>query len=141
MRKIPYYFYSKVILSLILCFSFCLAGCEKEGLPAKIGELEYTVVAGSDVPQELKKLINERKKKAFELTFSENSCLFIVKGYGKQKSGGYSIKINELYQAKDTLVLDTELFGPKKDQKVSEQASYPYIVIKTEYREEPVTFY
>lgn len=141
MRKIPYYFYSKIILSLILCFSFCLIGCEKEGRPAKIGELEYTVVAGSDVPQELKKLINERKKKAFELTFSENSCLFIVKGYGKQKSGGYSIKINELYQAKDTLVLDTELFGPKKDQEVSEKPSYPYIVIKTEYREEPVTFY
>lgn len=140
MQKFPYRF-SKILVSLVLCISFFVTGCQKDEHPAKIGELEYTVVAGSDIPQELKKLINERKKKAFELTFSENSCLFVVKGYGKQKSGGYSIKINEFYRAKDTLVLDTELFGPKKDEKVSEQASYPYIVIKTEYREEPVIFY
>lgn len=141
MQKLSKYLPAGILISLIICFSVCLAGCEKETRPAKIGKLEYTVVAGSDIPQELKKLIEERKKKSFELTFSENSCLYVVKGYGKQKSGGYSIKINEFYQAKDTLVLDTELYGPKKDQKVSEQASYPYIVIKTEYREEPVTFY
>ena len=141
MQKFFHYFSTKVIISLTLCISLCFVGCEKETRPQKIGELEYTVAAGSDIPQELKKLINERMKKAFELTFSENSCLYVVRGYGKQKSGGYSIKINEFYQAKDTLVLDTELFGPKKDQKVSDQASYPYIVIKTEYREEPVTFY
>lgn len=132
---------NRIAISLLLCLSLLLAGCEKETRPEKIGKLEYTLVAGSDVPQELKKLINDRKKKSFELTYSENSCLYIVRGYGKQKSGGYSIKINDLYQAKDTLVLDTELFGPKKDQKVSDQPSYPYIVIKTEYREEPVTFY
>ena len=130
-----------IMILMVLCLSIFLTGCEKETRPAKIGKMEYTVVAGSDIPQELKKLINERKKNAFELTFSENSCLFVVRGYGKQKSGGYSIKINEFYQAKDTLVLDTELFGPKKDEKISEQPSYPYIVIKTEYREEPVTFY
>ena len=141
MQKCFHEYLPKFIISLTLCLSLCLVGCEKETRPPKIGELEYTVVAGSDVPQELKKLINERMKKAFELTFSENSCLFVVRGYGKQKSGGYSIKINEFYQAKDTLVLDTDLFGPKKEQKVSDQASYPYIVIKTEYREEPVTFY
>jgi len=141
MHKLSCHFLTRTIISLILCLSLFLVGCEKETRPAKIGKLEYTLVAGSDIPQELKKLINDRKKKAFELTYSENSCLYIVKGYGKQKSGGYSIKINEFYQAKDTLVLDTELFGPKKDQKVSDQPSYPYIIIKTEYREEPVTFY
>lgn len=131
----------RIAILLILCFCLVFMGCERESRPAKIGKLEYTVVAGSDIPQELKKLINERKKKSFELTFSENACLYVTKGYGKQKSGGYSIKINEFYQAKDTLVLDTELFGPKKDQEVSDQPSYPYIVLKTEYREEPVTFY
>ena len=141
MQKLFCHFFTGTMISLILCLILCLAGCEKESRPAKIGKMEYTLTAGSDIPQELKKLINDRKKKAFELTYSENSCLYIVKGYGKQKSGGYSIKINEFYQAKDTLVLDTELFGPKKDQKVSDQPSYPYIVIKTEYREEPVTFY
>lgn len=141
MQRIVQFACAKILLCAILCLSLCLAGCEKESRPTKVGKLEYTIVSGSDVPQELKKLILERRKKPFELTYSENACLYVVRGYGRQKSGGYSIKINEFYQAKDTLVLDTELFGPKKDQKVSERASYPYIVIKTEYREEPVTFY
>ncbi len=141
MHKLSRHLINRMIICLLLCLCLFLAGCEKETRPEKIGKLEYTLVAGSDIPQELKKLINDRKEKAFELTYSENSCLFIVRGYGKQKSGGYSIKVNDFYQAKDTLVLDTELFGPKKNQKVSDQPSYPFIVIKAEYREEPVTFY
>lgn len=141
MNKISYHKHVRTVMILVLCTALLLIGCEKDTRPAKTGKMEYTIAGGSDIPQELKKLINERKKKSFELTFSENSCLYIVKGYGKQKSGGYSIKINDFYIAKDTLVLDTELFGPKKDQNVSDQPSYPYIVIKTEYREEPVTFY
>lgn len=128
-------------LVLFLYISLTLWGCSREERPEKTGDLDFTIVSGSDIPQELKKLIHERKKSSFELTFSENSCLFVVKGYGTQKSGGYSIKINEFYQAKNTLVLDTELIGPKKDQKVSDKDSYPYIVLKTEYREEPITFY
>ena len=127
------------LLSLSMIFG--LSGCEKNKLPAKTGEIDYTLVTGSSVPEDLQALINDRKKESFELTFSEHSFLYIVKGYGKQKSGGYSIRINQFYKAEDTLVLDTDLLGPKPEDTVSKKASYPYIVIKTPFLEEPVTFY
>ena len=88
----------------------------------------------------MNKLIKERKKNPFELTFSDNSSLYIVKGYGKQPTGGYSITVNDFYQSNDDLVFDTELFGPKKDDTFSTLPSYPYIIIKTEFRENPVVF-
>lgn len=133
----------KLICSFLLPFLLVipvLTGCSKEDAPKKIQELDYTVVSGTDIPQELGDLIQERQKKDFQLTFSDNSCLYIIKGYGKQKSGGYSIVINDFYLSDDCMVFDTELFGPKSDETVSDKPTYPYIVIKTTYREQPVTF-
>ena len=139
LKKNSCHFYSKMIVPLLLFLSFCLTACE-EKYPAKVKELEYTVVPDRDIQQDLQDLIDRRKEKAFEFTFSDGSCLYIVKGYGKQKSRDYSIKINDFYLSEDTIVLDAELFSSKKDKKVTHPTDYPYIVIKTEYREEPVTF-
>lgn len=127
---------------LFLCFFIPgLCGCERTKLPEKTGEIDYTIVTGSSIPKDLQSLIDDRKKESFELTFSEHSYLYIVKGYGKQKSGGYSIKINKFYEAKDALVLDTDLLGPNAEDNVSKKPSYPYIVLKTNFLEEPVIFY
>ena len=127
-------------LLLFLLITPMLSGCSKDDAPKKLQELDYTVVSGTDIPEELGTLIKERQKKDFQLTFSDNSCLYIIKGYGKQKSGGFSIVINDFYLSDDCMVFDTELFGPKSDETVSDKPTYPYIVIKTNYREQPVTF-
>lgn len=127
-----------ILFSLCLCV--ILTGCSKSDTPKKTNAVEFTVVSGTDIPKELQELIKEREKNAFELTFSDNDCLYVIKGYGKQSSGGYSIVIHDFYQSDDCLYFDTELFGPKKDEPVSGAPSYPYIVIKTEYRESPVVF-
>lgn len=127
-------------LLLLFLVSPMLAGCSKDTAPKKVQELDYTVVSGTDIPEELDALIKERQSKDFQLTFSDNSCLYIIKGYGQQKSGGYNIVINDFYLSDDCMVFDTELFGPKSDEKVSDKPTYPYIVIKTVYREQPVTF-
>lgn len=102
--------------------------------------MDFTVVSGTDVPEELQNLILDRQENSFELTFSDQASLYIIKGYGKQKSGGYNIVVNDFYQSGDQLVFDTDLFGPKTDEKISESPSYPYIVIKTKYLENPVIF-
>lgn len=93
---------------------FSLSGCGRNTKPAKTNDVDFTVVSAGDVPEELNKLIKERKKNPFELTFSDNASLYIVKGYGKQPTGGYSITVNDFYQSNDDLVFDTELFGPKR---------------------------
>ena len=130
-----------LICMLIFSFILPLCSCGSAKLPPKAGDIDYTVVTGSSIPEDLQALIDDRKKENFELTFSEHSYLYIVKGYGKQKSGGYSIKVNQFYKAEDSLVLDTDLLGPKPEDEVSKKASYPYIVLKTQFFEEPVTFY
>lgn len=126
---------------LMISFILILCSCERTKLPEKTGTIDYTIVTGSSIPEDLQALIQDRKKENFELTFSERSYLYIVKGYGKQTSGGYSIKINDFYKAQDALVLDTDLLGPKSEDSVQKKASYPYIVIKTQFFEEPVIFY
>lgn len=125
---------------ILICFCLLLTGCSHNDAPEKTQDLDFTVVAGTDIPEELQNLILDRQENPFELTFSDKACLYIIKGYGKQKSGGYNIVVNDFYQSGDELVFDTDLFGPKADDKVSESLSYPYIVIKTEYRENPVVF-
>lgn len=133
------FFQSLITVSFLFIGIFLFCGCKKEEYP-KDKSIDYTIVIGADIPKELQKIIKERKKQNFQLTYSDGSCLYLVKGYGTQNSGGYNIKINDFYQSKDYLVLNTDLFGPKKDAKVSDNASYPYIVIKTEYRDNTVIF-
>lgn len=128
------------LLALLLVLCLCCSGCSQNKKPDKTDSVDFTIVSGADIPEELQTLIKERQKNTFELTFSDNTYLYIIKGYGKQPSGGYNIVVNDFYQADDSLVFDTELFGPKKGDTVSDRASYPYIVIKTEFTELPVVF-
>lgn len=84
-------------------------------------------------------MIKERKDSAFELSFSCEGELYIVKGYGKQLSPEFSITVNELYLSDNYIVFDTELYGPKNETK-SKAKSYPYIVVKTEYINKSIVF-
>ena len=127
-------------LLILLALSFSLTGCHKNELPATEKELDFTVVAGTDIPAELQELIDERLKDPFELTYSDGTCLYIVKGYGCQQTEGYNITVNNFYQSADGLVFDTELTGPHKNEEISQSQTYPYIVIKTEFIDAPVTF-
>ncbi len=117
-----------------------LTGCSKNTSPEKREDLDFTVVAGTDIPADLQELIDARLEEPFELTYSDGSCLYIVKGYGMQETNGYNITVNDFYQSSDCLVFDTELMGPKKNEETVNTPTCPYIVIKTEYREEPVVF-
>ena len=131
------------LFSVFICLcTICilLSGCSQKNTPKKTNSLDFTIVSGSDIPKELKKLIKERKESNFELTYSDKNFLYVIKGYGKQRSGGYSIVVDDFYQSKEGIVLQTTLYGPKKGDSCSLRPSYPYIVLKTEYRKDPVIF-
>lgn len=118
-----------------------LTGCsvEKENQD-KVRDLEFTVVGEGDLPEELKNLVEEKKAAPFKLTYSNDQGLYIAVGYGEQATGGYSISVRELYLTENSIVIDTELTGPEKGETVGVEKSYPYIVIRTEYLENPVIF-
>lgn len=118
-----------------------LTGCsvEKENQD-KVRDLEFAITSEADLPEELKNLITEKKTAPFKLTYSNDQGLYIVVGYGEQATGGYSISVNELYLTENSIVIDTELKGPEKGESVGKEKSYPYIVVRTEYLENPVIF-
>lgn len=135
----------KVLLTVALLL-WCLVvrfltacSVEKDELE-KVRDLEFTVVGETDLPEELKNVISEKKPAPFKLTYTDDQNLYIVVGYGEQETGGYSISVKELYLTENAIVADTELLGPQTGEQTGVEKSYPYVVIKTEYLEHPVIF-
>lgn len=128
------------LLILIAIFPLLLTtGCEKKE-EKKTSSIDFTVVTDGDIPKDLKKLIKERRKNPFELSYSDGSYLYVVKGYGRQETSDYNITVNDFYISDDALVFDTELSGPEKNKNISKKPSYPYVVVKTEYMENSIIF-
>lgn len=134
--------HSLVVPVWILLVTACLLiGCSVENTdPVKLKDLEFTVVENAEVPEELLTIIEEKKAADFKLTYEDGGYLYIVVGYGEQNTGGYSIAVNELFLTSNAIYIDTNLIGPSKDEKIADAASYPYIVIKTEYLDKSVVF-
>ena len=93
-----------------------------------------------DFPDKVKELIEENKESEFQLTYQDGSYLYLLKGYGKQETGGYSIQIEDLSLWDNAIHLQTPLIGPEEDKDLKDEPSYPYLVVKMKYREEPVIF-
>ncbi len=127
------------ILVSVFVLSFLLYGCSAATEKEKIQDLEFTIISEENIPKELKDIIEEKKEGEFKLTYANAQDLYIVVGYGSQTTGGYSIEVPELYLTKESIIVDTNLIGPEGDAVV--KTSYPYVVIKTEWREEPVLYY
>ena len=88
----------------------------------------------------IKKLIEERKESEFRLSFSDGENLYLAAGYGRQETGGYSIQVEELGMTGSAVFFRTKLLGPSDLGESGGEPSYPYIVIKTAYRERTVQF-
>ncbi len=129
------------LVVLMVLFVTILQGCSFGSISKdKVRDLEYTIVPDEDVPEELKTIIEEKKSQAFQLSYAAGNDLYIAIGYGEQKTGGYSIVLEELYATDDAVIVSTNLLGPGKEEKVESALTYPYIVIKTEYLDLPVKY-
>ena len=95
-----------------------LGGCavEKED-EGKVRDLEFTVVSQEEQPDALHDVIEEKKEKPFQISYTRGEDLYIAVGYGEQEN---------------TIVIDTTLIGPQTSEQAAQVASYPYVVIKTE---------
>ncbi|MCI8465404.1 MAG: protease complex subunit PrcB family protein [Lachnospiraceae bacterium] len=129
-----------MIWLLCLIPVFLLAGCGKGSGEGDRETLDYGVVTEGEIPQELKTIIEEKKQTEFKLTYTCDGFLYLVVGLGKQETGGYSISVKDLYLQGGSICLETESMGPSKDEAVSGTPSCPYLVLKLQYREEPVVF-
>jgi hypothetical protein len=124
---------------IMLFALFALAGCLKEDTE-KVRDLTAVIVSEEALPAELKTIIDGKKEKPFQLTYSDKEYLYICIGYGKQETGGYSIVLNDLYLTETEVRVDTTLLGPELSDQAKKTATYPYLVIRTELVEQPVVF-
>lgn len=131
-----------VFCLLVLLFMTACAGKNQKDSLARIKNLEFTVLSEDAIPEEMQKVIQEKHPNPFKITYSDNGFLYIGIGYGEQPAGGFGITVNDLYLTENAIYFDTTLLGPSPDSEVpaSDTASYPYLVIKTEYIDEPVVF-
>ncbi|GKX27683.1 hypothetical protein SH1V18_01630 [Vallitalea longa] len=97
----------------------------------KIMDMEFTVVDDDNVQDVIKQNIDILKFNPFRLSFRDGQYLYIVIGYGEQRTGGYGIQVNELYESQDCIVISTELLSPGEDDSVTMNITYPYLVIRT----------
>lgn len=126
-------------LSLLILLMM-LGGCRMIKIEeAERTPLKYTVADRSQIPEEAAKLIEEKKEKEFQMVYQKGEDLYLIKGYGRQMSGGYSIQVEELGASSNGLFFVTRLIGPK-DLNEAGVPSYPCIVIKTEPQKKPVVF-
>lgn len=133
-----------IVLACLFVTCLSLIGCKSESTDIKkLKDLEFTVVKESEIPEELMQHIEEKKANEFKFTFynkDKMDYLYIVVGYGQQPTGGYSISVDDLYLTNNSIYIDTSLIGPSKDDVVTQVVTYPYIVVKIEFIDKPVTF-
>lgn len=123
------------LILILLCGCSMLDTSDK-----KISDIEFTVVDEAALPEEVLKMIEERKEEAFQMAYHDGSYSYIIVGYGVQESSGYSIQVNDVYQGEDGIWVDTDLIGPEKSEPVEDVTSYPYVIIKIEGVDQTIRF-
>lgn len=133
----------KNVAAAMLLLCVVLTGCGMSGeRNIKLRDLDFTVLSEEKIPEELKTVIAEKGSEPFRLTYSDNQNLYISIGYGEQKTGGYSIAVDELYLTDDAVHVSTSLLGPDITGQKSGagKTTTPYIVIKTELLDKTVIY-
>lgn len=131
--------YFAAIILMAGCASASGCGIEKTD-GSKISDMAYEMVEEEDLPEELKAKIEEKKSADFKLTYEADGYLYVVRGYGEQETGGYSIQILDFYMTKNALVFHTNLIGPSKDETKNAAPSYPYLTVRAKDPEKNVIF-
>ena len=90
------------LFTLSLGLTLLLAGCTLTEKKEITGEpLDFTVVPAEDVPDELKTILEANKESEMMISYRIGDYLYIIRGYGKQETGGCSIAVDQLILAED----------------------------------------
>ena len=129
------------LFTLFLGAALLMAGCALDQGEDEAGEsLEFTVVSPDEIPEELKSILENNKETEMMLSYQIEGYFYLVRGYGKQETGGYSITVNSLSLKEDGIHLSTSLLGPPAGEEIPKESSCPFVVVKLPYMEKQVLF-
>lgn len=144
-----------LVLVALACVS---SGCRKEAARER-QDLDFTVCAQTELPDDLRGLIEEKKTQAFQISYTTKEHLYIVVGYGEHDRTNLSVVVEELYKTDRAIYVKTNLKtmesmeqdqadGQRKtasgtdsiqtDTQYAEPSMYPYIVIRLPRMDLPV---
>jgi hypothetical protein len=128
------------LIAIVLVAIVTVTACGIEKISKKkTNDVDFTVVAENEIPEEVNRIVEERKEEPFKVTYSDNEYTYIIVGYGKQNYDGYSISVKEMYETKNAVCVKTEFQGPVEYTNTQVE-TFPYIVIKIEYTDKNVVF-
>ena len=120
---------------LCVCLLMLCQGCSE-----KIRDVEITVLEEEKIPEEFLTQIEEKKSGPFKITYADKDALYIARGYGEQKTSGYSIEVKECYETENAIYIHTNLIGPSKEEKIVEAKTFPYVAVKMQFIDKNVVF-
>ena len=110
--------------------AFLLAGCQGGSTAGEQVPVAFSVEEERTIPAALRQAIKENETREIRMTFEDGNDLYLIRGYGEQKTGGYSIAVDACTEDEEKLYLTTRLIGPEDAEKQPKDASYPYIVVR-----------
>ena len=129
------------LICLIAWLAFSIVGCgmlQKKNSEEK--EVDYTVVKKEELPSEVKKIIEVKKQEEFQMAYQCEGELYLLRGYGIQSSGGYSIQVEYVRENEEEIHIKTRLLGPESREEQKDTISCPSIVVKVENRNKKIVF-
>lgn len=144
-----------LVLVALACVS---SGCRKEAARERQA-LDFTVCAQTELPDDLRGLIEEKKLHAFQLSYTTKEHLYIVVGYGEHDRTNLCVVVEELYKTDRAIYVKTNLKTMESmeqdqadsqrqtasgtdsiqtDTQYAEPSMYPYIVIRLPRMDLPV---
>ena len=140
---------TKAALSIVLlfCLIFMLSGCSNKKQEGARKEIDFTVCARENLPDELFAIIEEKKDKLCKFTYANGSFMYIVVCYGERERENLNVVVNDLFMTSNAIYVDTTLktdisgsATPTDFVASGEYSMYPYIVLKCEKYDVPVVF-
>lgn len=135
-----------IVMSLVFSCLFICA-CTVKGnqdTESKMEAFECEVCVESQLPDELREIIEEKKDKAFNLTYRNNKYLFIVVGYGEKDRSNYFVGVRDICASDRGIYVSTELMTDKMISmdvvKRGVYSRYPYIVLRSKVNDLTVFF-
>lgn len=128
-----------IVVSALLAIMMSGCGIQKEEA-GDFRAIDYTVLKTAEIPEEVMELIQNQGEKAFQMVYKSDGWLYVMRGYGEQKTGGYSIRVLEVGAAGELLRVRSELIGPQTKEEQKGDSSSPYFVLKLEDQGYPVMF-
>ncbi len=132
------------LIAMITFLAVTIVGCGviqkkmEEGTEGK--KVDYTVVKTADYPPEIAEFVEMKRQEKFQVSFLSQGCLYLVRSYGIQSTGGYSIQVEYVTEREDSLHIKTKLVGPAPSETKLDAMSCPIIVVKLEAREKKIIF-